>query len=65
VARGHHDAPSVVWAVIPPLYLIVRCVRFGIGALAPLIAWVVLQVLAAIGFVSLLPTLTSGVLGTH
>jgi hypothetical protein len=63
-SRGYTGMPSVVFALIPPLYLVMRCVRFGLSALAPLIAWFVLQVAAAIGYGILLPTVVAGVLGT-
>jgi hypothetical protein len=65
LARGHHDAPSTIWAILPPLYLIVRCVRLGAGAVAPLVVWLVLQVAAAVGIAVLLPDIVASVLGTH
>lgn len=65
VGRGFADAPSVVWAIIPPLYLIVRCVRFGRSALIPLIVWIVLQVASAAATLVLLPKVISGITGTE
>ncbi|NYJ30806.1 hypothetical protein [Galbitalea soli] len=41
--QGQSALPSVVWAILPLVYLIVRCVRVGPRSLAPLAVWVVLQ----------------------
>jgi hypothetical protein len=62
VNKGHADLPSNVFAFIPPLYLLVRCFRIGMGSLIPLIAWVVLQAAAAVGVVILLPTVLNAVI---
>jgi hypothetical protein len=43
------EAPSIVFAIIPPLYLIVRCVKTGRSAVLPLVVWIVLQAAAAAG----------------
>jgi hypothetical protein len=42
-------SPSIVFAFIPPLYLIARCLTAGRSSLIPLIAWIVLQLGAAAG----------------
>jgi hypothetical protein len=57
------SSPSIVFALIPPLYLIVRCVMTGRSSLIPLIAWVVLQAGAAAGVYYLLPSVLSA--GMH
>jgi hypothetical protein len=53
------DSPSIVFAFIPPLYLIVRLVTTGRSSLIPLIAWVILQAGAVAGIYYLLPTVLS------
>ena len=57
------DSPSIVFAFIPPLYLIVRLVTTGRSSLIPLIAWVVLQAGAVAGIYYLLPSVLSA--GMH
>ena len=57
------DSPSIIFAFIPPLYLIVRCVTTGRSSLIPLIAWVVLQAGAVAGLIYLLPSVLSA--GLH
>jgi len=49
------SAPSVIFGLIPPLYLIVRCVTTGRSSVPPLIAWIVLQAGAVAGVYYLLP----------
>lgn len=48
-------SPSIVFGLIPPLYLIVRCFTTGRSSVLPLVAWVVLQAGAAVGVFFLLP----------
>jgi hypothetical protein len=55
VERGF-PAPNALFGLIPPLYLVMRCVTTGRSAVAPLVAWVVLQLAAAAGVYLLLPT---------
>ena len=50
------SAPSIVFGLIAPLYLIVRCVTTGRSSILPLVAWVVLQGAAAAGVYYLLPS---------
>jgi hypothetical protein len=50
-------SPSIPFAVIPPLYLIVRGIRTGRSSLGPLVLWIVFQAAAIAGFVYLLPAL--------
>jgi hypothetical protein len=50
------SAPSIVFAFIPPLYLLVRCFTTGRSSVLPLIAWIVLQAGAAAGVYYLLPS---------
>jgi hypothetical protein len=57
------DSPSIIFAFIPPLYLIVRCVTTGRSSLIPLIAWIVLQAGAVAGIYYLLPSVLSA--GIH
>jgi hypothetical protein len=48
-------SPNLVFALLPPLYLVVRCVITGRSSVLPLVAWVVLQAAAAAGVYFLLP----------
>jgi hypothetical protein len=50
------SAPNIVLGLVPPLYLIVRCVATGRSSILPLVAWVVLQAAAAAGVYYLLPS---------
>jgi hypothetical protein len=50
------SSPSIVFGLIPPLYLIVRCFTTGRSSVLPLVAWVVLQAGAAAGVYFLLPS---------
>ncbi len=61
ITKGHGEVPSAVFAFIPPLYLLVRCFRVGLGSIGPLVAWVVLQAAAVAGAFILLPTLVSAI----
>ncbi|MDQ1551578.1 MAG: hypothetical protein QOD50_1000 [Actinomycetota bacterium] len=49
-------APSIVFAFIPPLYLLVRCFTTGRSSVLPLVAWIILQAGAAAGVYYLLPS---------
>jgi hypothetical protein len=51
------DAPGIPFAVIPPLYLIVRRIRTGPSSIGPLVLWFVLQAGAVAGVLYLLPAL--------
>ena len=51
------SSPSIVFAFIPPLYLLVRCFTAGRSSALPLVAWVVLQAGAVAGVYYLLPSL--------
>jgi hypothetical protein len=62
-AHGHGDLPPVLVGFIPPLYLIVRLVKLGIGSLAPLILWIVLQGAAAAGVLILMPAVLKAAIG--
>jgi len=53
---GHGSLASAVWAVLPPLYLLVRCFRVGGISVVTLLVWVVLQAAAVVGVLILLPT---------
>jgi hypothetical protein len=55
VDKGHGSLASAVWAVIPPLYLFVRCFRVGGMSVAALLLWIVLQAAAVAGVFILLP----------
>ncbi len=61
---GGNDAPSPLFAVIPPLYLLVRCFRVGPSSIGPLLVWIVLQAGAVGGVVYLLPVLLSAAVGS-
>jgi hypothetical protein len=50
------SAPSIVFAFIPPLYLLVRCFTTGRSSVLPLVAWILLQAGAAAGVYYLLPS---------
>jgi hypothetical protein len=50
------SAPSIVLALIPPLYLLVRCFTTGRSSVLPLIIWILLQAGAAAGVYFLLPS---------
>ena len=50
-------SPSIPFAVIPPLYLIVRGIRTGRSSLGPLVLWIVFQAAAIAGILYLLPAL--------
>ena len=64
IANGHDDAPASLFAIIPPLYLIVRLVKLGRSSLAPLIVWIVLQAAAAAAVVVLMPDVLMAAIGT-
>jgi hypothetical protein len=49
LARGHESIPGTIWAIIPPLYLIVRCARVGARSAGTLIVWILLQAAAVVG----------------
>jgi hypothetical protein len=51
-AKGYEPRALPVFAIIPPLYLIIRAVRVGSAGVAPLVVWLVLQV--AVGGVLIL-----------
>lgn len=51
------SAPSIVFAFIPPLYLLVRCFTAGRSSALPLVTWVLLQAGAVAGVYYLLPSL--------
>ena len=63
-AQGHGDMPPVLLGFIPPLYLVVRLAKLGIGSLAPLIAWIVLQAAAVAGVLVLMPAVLKAAIGT-
>ena len=50
------SAPNIVFAFIPPLYLLIRCFTTGRSSVLPLIAWIILQAGAAAGVYFLLPS---------
>jgi hypothetical protein len=52
IRNGHGTVAHTGWAVIPPLYLLIRCVRAGGASVWPLIAWLLLEG-AAIAFLVL------------
>ena len=56
-------SPNLAFALLPPLYLAMRCVITGRSAVLPLVAWIVLQVAAAAGVYFLLPTVLAA--GIH
>jgi hypothetical protein len=49
---GHGHVAHTGWAVLPPLYLLIRCLRVGGASVWPLIAWLLLEG-AAIAFLVL------------
>jgi hypothetical protein len=51
------SAPNIAFALLPPLYLAIRCVTTGRTSVLPLVAWVVLQAAAAAGVYILLPAI--------
>jgi hypothetical protein len=51
------SAPSIAFAFIPPLYLLVRCFTTGRSSVLPLVVWIVLQAGAVAGVYYLLPSL--------
>jgi hypothetical protein len=51
------DAPSIPFAAVPPLYLIVRFIKTGPSSIGPLVLWIVLQAGAVAGVLYLLPAL--------
>jgi hypothetical protein len=55
VDKGHGELPSAVLAIVPPLYLLIRCFRVGARSIGPLLAWIVLQVAAGFAVVALMP----------
>jgi hypothetical protein len=57
-------APNIVFALLPPLYLIVRCFTTGRSSVPPLIAWVVLQAGAVAGMYYLLPGVLNAAIQT-
>jgi hypothetical protein len=60
----HARVPSLVFAVIPPLYLLVRCFTIGGRSVAALVVWIVLQAAAVAGvFVLLDPVLKAVIAG--
>ena len=52
-------SPNLALAIIPPVYLVVRCITTGRSAVLPLVTWVVLQAAAAAGVYLLLPSVLS------
>jgi hypothetical protein len=63
IGNGHDDAPSALFAIIPPLYLIVRVVKLGRSSLAPLIVWIILQAAAAAAVVVVMPAVLKAAIG--
>jgi hypothetical protein len=51
------EAPGIPFAIVPPLYLVVRSIRTGPSSIGPLVLWLVLQAAAIAGLVILLPAL--------
>ncbi|HEX3678238.1 MAG TPA: hypothetical protein VHU90_00800, partial [Galbitalea sp.] len=51
------EAPGIPFAIVPPLYLLVRCLRTGSSSIGPLVLWFLLQAAAIAGLVALLPAL--------
>jgi hypothetical protein len=51
------DSPGIPFAIIPPIYLLVRRIRTGPSSNGPLILWFVFQAAAIAGVVTLLPAL--------
>lgn len=49
LARGQEGIPGMIWAIIPPLYLIVRCTKVGARSAGTLIVWILLQAAAVVG----------------
>jgi hypothetical protein len=64
VDKGHGSLASAVWAIIPPLYLVVRCVRVGGASIGALLTWAVLQAAAVAGVFILLPTVLAAALAS-
>jgi hypothetical protein len=63
LTRMDVPAPNAIFGLIPPLYLIVRCVTTGRGSVLPLVAWIVFQLAAAAALYFVLPTLLAA--GIH
>jgi hypothetical protein len=64
INNGYGTVPSVVFAVVPPLYLLVRCFSIGWKSVTSLIVWVVLQAAAVAGvFLLLDPVLKAVIAG--
>jgi hypothetical protein len=60
-ARGL-ASPNIVFALIPPGYLIARCITTGRSSVLPLVAWIVLQAAAGAGVYFLLsPVLAAAI----
>jgi hypothetical protein len=51
------ESPGIPFAIVPPLYLLVRCLRTGSSSVGPLVLWFVFQAAAVAGLVTLLPAL--------
>ena len=62
--QGFQRVPSALWAVIPPLYLLVRCFRIGPRSISALAVWLVFQAAAVAGVYLLLPGVLAEALGT-
>jgi hypothetical protein len=60
---GQVGAVPVAFAIIPPLYLVIRVVRLGVRALAPLIVWIVLQAAAVAALIFVFPAVYSAITG--
>jgi hypothetical protein len=63
IGNGHEDAPSALFAIIPPLYLILRIVKLGRSSVAPLVVWVVLQAAAVAAVFVLMPAVLTAAIG--
>ena len=53
--NDHHTVAFPGWAVIPPLYLVVRWLRVGALGVLPLITWVLMQSLVVAALLTQLP----------
>jgi hypothetical protein len=62
--QGHDRVPSTLWAIIPPLYLFVRCFRIGPRSISALLLWLIFQAAAVAGIYLLLPDVLAEAMGT-
>lgn len=63
LADGFERVPALIWGLIPPLYLLIRCFKVGPRSISALLLWVLFQVAAVIGVYILLPSVLAQTLG--